>query len=169
MPVQTTFTVNPDVGFPGMIAEPASPTRIERGVLTVPSGATRANPRPGDSLYYNTTANGWQVPVNAADQLLVSAILSYRQDDVAGTDAILQYSNDDEIQIITMGVVWVIAGGASERGQNLVMQFDDWKYDNTARVTAVTDMHIVPITSFNVAVAADTNIIKAAIGYGRVL
>lgn len=167
--VQQNYSINPERGFPGMIAEPNSPTRIEQGVLNVQSADTRANPRPGDSVYYDAANNSWRVARNAATQLLVGGILTYRGDTVAGSNSIVQFGDGDEIEIITMGVVFVTAGGATERGDILVMQSDDFKYDNTARVSAIANIHETPIVNFNRDAAADTNIIRAAIGYGRAI
>ena len=169
MVVQNNYSINPPVGFPGQIAEPNSPKRIERGVLHIESSATRTNPRPGDALFYNNAQNGWQVPITAADMLAVGAILSYPADTVANVASIVQFSDNDEIEIITMGVVWVIAGGASERGDLLAMQVDDWKYDETNRVTGITALHEVPIQNYDNTPAVNNAIIKAAIGYGRVI
>ena len=39
MSVQQSYNINPLVGFPGLIAEPNSPQRVERGVINIPSGA----------------------------------------------------------------------------------------------------------------------------------
>ena len=169
MVIQDSYSINPDRGFPGTIAEPNSPTRVERGVLHVDTGAARANPRPGDSLFYNNGQDAWQVPITGADQLSVTGILTYPADTVANAASFVQFSQGDEIEVITMGVVWVIAGGGSERGDILVMQVDDWKYNNTARVTAVADMHEMPIQNFSTDAVVDTNLVKAAIGYGRAI
>ena len=122
MVVQNSYSINPPIGFPGTIAEPNSPTRVEEGVLHVDSGATRANPRPGDALFYNNGQNSWQVPITAADQLAVGGILTYPADTVANAASIVQFSDNDKIEVITMGVVWVVAGSASERGDLLVMR-----------------------------------------------
>ena len=108
--VQQNYRINPSDGFPGVIAEPNSPHRIEAGILNVPTGATRANPRPGDSLRYNTTNNGWEVPSDADGQLVVGGILTYRQDGMATSTSVVQFDDGDEIFIVTMGVVWVIGG-----------------------------------------------------------
>ena len=167
--VQQSYSINPDIGYPGQIAEPNSPTRIEVGVLHVDSAATRANPRPGDAVFYNNGENAWQVPITAADQLAVGGILTYRADTVAATNNFLQFSDGAEIFVCTVGVVWVIAGGASERGDNLVMQTDDWKWDVAARVTTVAAMHEMPIQNVSRTAVVDTGLVKAAIGYGRAI
>ena len=168
MSVQQSYSINPAVGFPGEIAEPSSPHRVEYGVLHVASADTRANPRPGDALYWDDTNNAWRVAHNAATQLTLQGILSYRIDDIAGSDSILQYRSGDNIEVITMGVVWVTAGGAVERGQQIQMQTNDWKYNSVTRASAIADMIIVPVVCFS-ASGTDNAIVKAAIGYGRVI
>ena len=52
MVIQSSYSINPPVGFPGTIAEPNSPTRVERGVLHIASGDNRATggARPGDAV-----------------------------------------------------------------------------------------------------------------------
>ena len=169
MVIQRSYSINPDRGFPGQIAEPNSPMRIEAGVMHIESGAVRTNPRPGDSVFYNNGQDGWQVPITAGDQLAVTGIIGYPADTVANSDSIVQFSDGDEIEVITMGVVWVIAGGGSERGDILVMQTDDWKYNNAARVSATADMHEMPIQMFSRDPATDNNLVKVAIGYGRAI
>ena len=67
MSLQRTYQINPEVGFPGQIAEPNSPHRIEVGYLHVDTGAARANPRPGDSVFYNDGQDAWQVPITGPD------------------------------------------------------------------------------------------------------
>ena len=168
MVIQNSYSINPPVGFPGTIAEPNSPTRIEIGTLYVPSGATRANPRPGDAVYYNTANDGWNVPSNAADQLQVGGILTYPADSVANSASILEFSDGDQVEVITMGVVWVIAGGACDRGDIMVMQTDDWKYNATARVTTVAGIYEHPMEKMD-RDSADNDIFKVAVGYGRAI
>ena len=169
MVIQRSYSINPPVGFPGTIAEPNSPTRVERGRINIPSGAARQDPRPGDSVFYNAGDNAWQVPDNAGNSRAVGGILTYPADTVANASSIVVFADGDEVEVVTMGVVWVIAGGALERDDNMVMQIADNKYDAEARVTAVTDMHSKPIEFYGTGVAADNDIVKAAIGYGRVI
>ena len=168
MSLQRTYEINPERGFPGQIAEPNSPHRIEAGVLYVPGGATRANPRPGDAVYYNTANDGWNVPSNAADQLQVGGILTYRADAVQSVSSILQFSDGDQIFVVTMGVVWVIAGGTCDRGDIMVMQTDDWKYNATSRVTTVAEIYEHPMEKMD-RDSADNDIFKVAVGYGRAI
>ena len=170
MAVQSSYAVNPDVGFLGSLAEPNSPHRVEAGVLHVPSGAARANPRPGDSLYYDTTENAWACASTAAQSLSAAGILTYRADDVANVNSFVQYSDGDEIEIATMGVFWLIAGGAIERsGQvewDIASPFD---WNALSRQTGITALRVFPVFSANRDAVAAAGIFKAAIGYGRVI
>lgn len=172
--IQTTYAINPGRGFVGSIAEPNSPMRIESGVLELASGdprasATPAGARPGDAVYYDNSANAWRVAHTAATLLLVEGILTFPSDTVANEDSFVVYADGAQVEVATMGVLWVTAGGASERGDILEMQTDDWKYDNEARETAIAQLVQVPIVNYSTVAATDGDIIKAAIGYGRVI
>ena len=155
-----------------MFAEPNSPHRVERGVINIPTGATRQSPRPGDSVFYNSGDNAWQVADNSTNQLVVSGILSYRQDDVANDASEIVIADGAEIEVITMGVVWVVAGAALERGDQLVMAVgsgnDANQYITVTRVTAVTEIYTHPIECYSIS-AVDNGLFKAAIGYGRAI
>ena len=174
MVVQNSYAINPPVGFPGQIAEPNSPTRIEQGYLYLDSGDPRAaatppGARPGDAVYYDTTNNAWRVAYDANSQIAIEGIITYPADTVANANSFVVFASGDAIEVVTMGVLWVIAGGASERGDQLLMHTDDWKYDNVSRRTTVPEIYSVPIQNYNTTAAVDTSIIKAAIGYGRVI
>ena len=171
MVIQRSYSINPPIGFPGQIAEPNSPMRVEAGRLFIAAADDRATggARPGDAVFYDNANNGWRVAHNAATQVNIEGILSYPADTVANSDSIVAFQSGAEIEVVTMGVVWVIAGTASERGDQLVMAFDDFKFDSQTRVTAIANMHIVPIQNYNRTPAVDDAIIKAAIGYGRVI
>ena len=67
-----------------------------------------------------------------------------------------------------MGVMWIVAGGNVERHNFLEFQQGDFKFDNLARVTAIANIHTNPIECYSIS-GADDSIIKAAIGYGRVI
>ena len=169
--IQQTYQINPAIGFPGELAEPNSPMRVEQGTLYLGAtdGRFALGARPGDAVYYDRTNNGWRVAYDSSSQLAIEGILTYRADAVAGGSDEVRLMNGDQVFVVTMGVVWIVAGGASERGAQLLMHFDDWKYDNLTRVTAVADIYRVPIQNFNTAPAVDNAIIKAAIGYGRAI
>ena len=172
MPVQITYQINPEVGFPGMLAEPNSPHRVERGVLNIVASQARLTPRPGDAVFYNTGDNAWQVPDNAANRLAAEGILSYRQDDVGDADSEIILTDGAEIEVITMGVVWVVAGAALERGNQVSMQVgtgnDAFQYIGVTRATDVASIYAHPITCYSIS-AADNGLFKAAIGYGRAI
>ena len=54
MSLQRTYQINPDVGFPGQIAEPNSPHRIEAGRINIDLPPPHVPIlRPGDSVFYN--------------------------------------------------------------------------------------------------------------------
>ena len=168
--IQQNYAINPDVGFNGGLAEPNSPHRIEAGRLHVPAGATRANPRPGDALYYDTGQNAWAVPTDAAQSRIASGILTYRADTVQTADSFVQFSDNDEIFVATMGVYWLVAGGAVERDQ--LVSWDraspfDWNV--AARAADHASIANVPVFSVNRDAVAASALFKAAIGYGRVI
>ena len=167
--VQSAYAVNPDTGFPGSLAEPGSPHRVEAGTLHVPSGATR-NPRPGDALYYDTTENKFAIPTDAAQSLLVCGILSYRADTVQNAQSILEFLDDAEIEVATMGVWWATAGSAMEYGTICSWDRSDFQYDADARVTAIAEIVPCPMVCLQRGgVSADGDIFKLGLGMGRVI
>ena len=172
MAVQETFSINPEIGFIGTIAEPNSPTRIERGLLNIPAAATRQLVRPGDAVFYNTGDNAWQVPDNAANSLVAAGILTYRADTVASATSDLYLGSGDEIEVVTMGVVWVTYGAVVERNGQVRMQTgtggDAFQWISVTRATAVSDMYTNPMQCYSL-LTADNAIGKVAIGYGRAL
>ena len=165
--IQQSYSINPDVGFAGQIAEPNSPMRIEQGILHVPAAGT--TPRPGYAVYYDTGNNAWALPTNAATSLRASGILTYRADGVANNSNILEFEDEQQIFVITMGVCWLVAGGATERHQQVHWDRSDFKWNTLARVTAVADMYTNPVEALNNQAVADEALFKAAVGYGRVI
>lgn len=166
---QTSYEINPDIGFAGKLAEPNSPHRVEAGILHVPSGATRM-PRPGDVLYYDTTENQWAIPTSAAQSLLVGGILSYRADTVANAASILEFADEAEIEVATMGFWWAVAGSAMEYDAICSWDRSDFKYDTDARVTAVASIVPYPmVCKQRGGVSADGDLFKLALGIGRVI
>ena len=121
--VQTNYEINPDRGFPGLLAQPSAPHALDSGILSVPTSATR-NPQPGDAVYYDATANAYAVPTSAAHSLAVCGILSYRQDTVADSDSIVRFVDGDEIEVAVLGGFWVTAGSAVEYNQLLTWDQD---------------------------------------------
>lgn len=116
--VQQSFSINPEVGFPGTLARPSEPHATGSGRIYVPTNG-RA-PRPGDALYYDAAQNRFAIPTSDAEDRMVCAILGYRMDEVAQSDSTVQFSDGDEIQFFTHGTVWVTAGVALEYGQRML-------------------------------------------------
>ena len=167
--VQQSYNVNPDLGFAGSLAEPNSPHRVEAGILYVPSAATR-NPRPGDALYYDTTQDQWAIPTSAAESLLVAGVLSYRADTVQNAASILEFLDEAEIEVATMGVWWAVAGSAMEYGTICSWDRADFRFDADARVTTVATIHPYPTVCLQRGgVSANGDLFKLGLGIGRVI
>lgn len=178
MAVQRSYEINPERGFPGALARPSEPHALESGIIHVPANARK--PRPGDALYYDTAENKFAVPTDAAQSALVCAILSYRADQVANAESIVEYSDDDEIQFARFGTFWVKAGAAMEYGQRIAWDRADYAWDPVADPALAANPSIATINALLAAlgrypivcvsrlpVAAD-GIAQAQIGYGRI-
>lgn len=169
--IQQTYEIYPGRGFPGDVARPNEPMRIDSGTLHVPAGATRM-PRPGDAVYYDTAENKWAIPTDAAQSLLVAGILHYRKDEVANTSDIVEFRDDAEIEVARFGTFWVVSGGAIEYDQLIQWDRSDFQWDGIPVAAAPTDvagvlaiLHRVPIVCASRAGAsAAGEIIEAHIG-----
>ena len=114
------------------------PYAYDTGRLNVPTSGRKA--RPGDGVYWNATANRFQVPTTDAQELLVLGIVAYDVGTVQSTlgttpttensDQFIQYDDDDVIKVAVLGTFYLIAGGAVEYGNILRHQNDDYKWDN---------------------------------------
>ena len=166
---QTGYDINPGLGFAGKLAEPNSPHRVEAGILHV-RAAQRACRGPATS--FTTTpprTSGRSRPV-AAQSLLVAGILSYRADTVQNASSILEFADEAEIEIATMGVWWAVAGSAMEYGTICSWDRGDFRYDADARATAIADIVPWPMVCMQRGgVAADGDIFKLGLGLGRVI
>ena len=94
-------------------------------------------PRPGDALYYDTATDSWAIPTDAGESLLVAGILSYRADTVQNASSILEFADNAEIEVATMGVWWVVGGSAMEYGSICSWDRGDFRFDADARVTGI--------------------------------
>ena len=172
--VQTTYATYPERGYAGLPARPTEPHTLDAGLLHVPTGATR-NPRPGDAVYYDAGENAFAIPTSAAESLLVCGILSYRQDTVANDDDIVEFKNDDEVQVGVFGTFWVVAGSAMEYGQAIGWNRTDFEWDplSTTAATTVAELNArlryVNITCVSRQAVAADGLAMARIGYGRIL
>ena len=167
MGVQATYSVNPDLGFPGSLARPSEPHSVDSGIMVVPSGATRI-PRPGDAVYYDATNNGYAIPTTAAHLLTVCGILSYRADEVAELDASIQFKDGAEVEVGIFGTFWVAAKVALEYNNLLVWDIATFDWNVLSAPADFAALHNNTITcASRIAVAAD-GIAQARIGYGRI-
>ena len=142
--VQQTYTIYPDIGFPGAIARPTEPHATESGLIYIPTGGK--DPSPGDMIFYNTTENALQAVSSAAQQILACGILGYRADTVAQPDSTVKFKDGDEIQYFTMGTVWVVAKAATEYGQLVQMELaTPYQWEVYSRVTAIADIKQSPM------------------------
>ena len=167
--LQTNFAVYPARGFPGMIAQPGAPMVTDVGPLHVPTPGTSRNPRPGDALYYDTTEDAFAIPTTAAQSLIVCGILGFRQDHigVAGS-AVVEYEDEDQVQVIRVGSVWVTAGSAIEYNGLIAWDRADYKWDALTAPAAFANLVDFPIYCADRNASADNAITQARIGYGRI-
>jgi hypothetical protein len=168
MTVQTTYDVNPGRGFPGGLAEPSAPHFIDSGVLHVPTGQAHI-PTAGDAVYWNTTENAFATPVDAASSVRATGILTFRKDIVQTQAGATEFVDGAEIEVALFGCFWVVAGTAVEWGDTLTWDRGDFKWNAFARVTTISTMHIRPVEMASRMAGVDNSLVKARIGYGRVL
>ena len=79
MAFQDSYTVNPPVGMLGELARPNAPHDIIRGVFKHVTGGQSRLARPGDSVFWSTSADGWVLPNTAAESLTVGGIVTFTQ------------------------------------------------------------------------------------------
>ena len=168
MTVQSTYEINPDTGFIGDLAEPSAPHHVDSGVIHVPAAATRI-PRPGDPVYYDTTENAFAIPTTQAQTIAAFGVLTYRKDQVANADSFVEFADEDEVEVLDFGTIWVELGSAAEYGQQISWNRADFKWDPVTRITATADLYIRPVEMVGRFAGVDTSIVKARIGYGRVI
>ncbi len=183
MAVQTTYQVNPDIGYPGEVAQPNFPHAFDSGVAHVASGiASGRELRPGDGLQYNRAEDGWQY---CTDPKLLSGILVYRQDRVQKEDSTLTFADGDEIEVCVFGSVWVRVGAAAKYSDRLEFSSSNhnWSVIDSPDVWdpttagSPTDAELaayqksygrVPVTCASRLDVSANGIAIARIGYGRV-
>ena len=132
--VQTEYNLYPDYGYPGQIAQAHGLFHVEEGPIYVPTGG-RA-PRPGDAVYWNATQNAFTLPIDAAGSARVLGILSYRIDAVQSAESILQYKDDEAVQVCVFGTVYVKAGTSVEYGDRMGWNRDDYDWDKVDALVA---------------------------------
>ena len=173
MTIQRVFRRHQQPGWVGGLARPNEPHAYDTGRLNVPASGRKA--RPGDGVYWNATANRFQVPTTDAQELLVLGIVAYDPGTVQSTlgtapttensDQFIEYVDDDVIKVAVLGTFYLIAGGAVEYGNILRHQNDDYKWDNDTP-TSYAELFRRPVECVSLA-GADDDIIEGRIGYGR--
>ena len=179
MPFQTAYTRYSPRGYIGDLARPEEPHAFDIGPCYVASSGR--SPRPGDSIYWNTTQNAFEVPNSEATREMVIGVVSYDPGTVPKTDSsgdpYVEYDNGDIIKVLVMGTVWLEAGSAIERFSPIhqhVASSPDYQWDTatlsgTQSVTtlarrllgtAIVNVDPDPVTA--------NSIFMARIAYGRI-
>ena len=114
---QQNYNINPERGFPGMLARPSEPHATGSGLMG--TGGTANAPSPGDPVYYDASTRRFRVPVDDTHFDQICGILGYRVDQVARSDSTVEYSDGDEIQFFTFGTIWVRAEATLTYGQSI--------------------------------------------------
>ena len=112
---QQNYNINPERGFPGMLARPSEPHATGSGLMGV--GGTPNTPAPGDPVYYDASTRRFRTPVDDEHFYQVCGILGYRVDQVATSDSTVRFSEGDEIQFFSLGTIWVRAETTLNYGQ----------------------------------------------------
>ena len=123
MAIQTSYSVNPEGNYAGLIARPNEPTSLDFGRIYVPAAATGVSiPKPGMGVYYDRTRQRFALPTDVATARAVIGIIHYRRSEIGdvGTDEIT-FENDDEIEVGVLGTYWVNVQNATRYGDRLAM------------------------------------------------
>ena len=168
--VQNSYEINPPVGYVGDNARPSEPFAIDTGLINIPSGAAVQAPRPGMAVYWNATANAYEVPETTANRLLVCGILHYRRDRVQNASDQIVFSDGAFVEVCIMGTIWVEAHDAIEYNQVLSFRIaTPFRWSGGSRVSALADAAQLPVVSATRGTVAAGDIIEARVGYGRVI
>ena len=166
-PVQSSFNRRQPRGFPGQISRMKAPKVVEIGKLNIPSSTTYKL-RPGDAVVWNSTNDAYQPVGSDAARLNIVGIVNWVGGSI-GTP--IEYSDDDIIEVVEMGYVYVDAGAALERPalvgweqESSDTQFRRWVTQATP--TDFTTTPIVPVEVMSPSSAAG-DLIEVRIGYGR--
>ena len=122
MAIQSTYSIRPEAGRPGVIARECQATIPDKGLSKVATGA--AKPQPGWAVYWNDTLKGWTVPQNAVESQLALAVVASPGNRVAeaSNNTTIEFDNNEDIEVISYGHVWVETNSAVEYGD--LMEFD---------------------------------------------
>ena len=177
-PIQTQFRVHQQPGWPGSLARPNSPYAYDIGSVNVPSAATR-NPQPGDAVYWNATANAFELAVSSTQIRDTLGIIVYDAGTVqstlasapsnANSDAFIQYADGDIIKVGIMGTFYVIAGGALEYGDQVDFDSTDGQWDARTKATTIATLALQPIVCVSRSPIVASALAEIRIGYGRAI
>ena len=120
MGIQSTYSINPGLGYPGGIARPNEPMAIDLGRF-VGSGTIS----PGMAVRYDRTNNGFVLPTTVATSRDFIGVVHYRRSEVQTDEDEVQFVNGDDIEVGVMGTFWV-------RSSNAVVYGDRMAYDTSA-------------------------------------
>lgn len=177
MTFQIQYDINLQRGYNGSLAEDAGPFQVDRVPAQVPSGGRI--PRPGDSVYWDSTNNGAATVTSGDQQESAFGIVTYfpgilgsRLSAVpsgANSDTFVEYADGDIMPVIVMGTVWLLSGGALEYGDQIVQHSTDrdWVTGTNAQPSNLNVLIRSAVHCIDVSVA-DAGIFKGRIGYGRV-
>ena len=131
--IQSAYNQYPDIGYPGLLARPEEPTIIERGVLGG-SGTFQ----PGDALFWDRTNLYWRLSASAAEANDTTGILSYDQSTVQNTSDAVRFEAGDEVRVGIMGTFFATAGASFVRGDRVIFDTSDHKWNREAAFAAGT-------------------------------
>ena len=169
--VQSDYEINPELGFAGAHRGAEQPASRRGGHLCTCRPAATRTPRPGDALYYDTTEDQWAIPTSRRRSRCSRAgILSYRADTVQNASSILEFADEAEIEVATMGVWWAVAGSAMEYDAIVAWDRADFQWDTRARQTDIAELALYPmVCKQRGGVATAGDLFKLALGMGRVI
>lgn len=173
--IQVNYQIYQQRFFVGQMPYAKAPYHIIKGPAQVPANGRK--PRPGDTVYWDATNDGFAAVASAANQADARGIVVYDAAEVqsmlssvpsgANSDLFIEYDDGDTMKICLFGHVAVVAGAAVEREAGIVQDTTDRQYDAFTKATAIANIPEVGITAETAASAAG-DIIIARIGYGRV-
>ena len=137
--IQSEYRQYPDIGYPGLLARPEEPTIIERGILGG-SGTFQ----PGDALYWDRTNLYWRLSTSAAEANDTTGILSYDQSTVQNTSDAVRFEAGDEVRVGIMGTFFATAGQSFVRGDRVIFDTSDHKWNRQAAFSHTVSTSNVP-------------------------
>ena len=187
MAIQTSYDINPDVGYPGDLAQSGVPHHFDSGVINVASSiASGRKPRPGDGLIYSRTNKAFQLPNSAAEASQIVGILTYRKDVVQNKETSdTEFEDGANVEVCVFGSIWVRAGAALEYADRLAWDHDDFNWvvgtdpvafapsdpggpTQAEWTSLIRSLNKVPVVCANRIGVASGNVAIARIAYGRV-